>query len=344
MITPPRRSRWYLVWYPIIAVAVIDVVYQLLISWRQADLILHARPGSLLLAMLNQVAVYVVLVPAMQQFFETANIRLSGWRVFSLIGTGLALAKIVPAGEYVVWRTQLRRFRGGVGAATQWQVMYYVWMFGCLIGLFFVGEVLTLLIRPHAHSATVIGNLRFIPIGASLVFLLLLLLSRFSRARSALVKFAADKLGSRTLSPLGIIRDRRLNRGFLATLTFASVSVWLIEAFTMFLCLRSVGVHVPLTLALFGFTFARIFTFLPLTPGGIGEIEAGMSLFFAAYGFHVLPVLTGTVLYRLITYWVPLFLGVGTYAGLRWGSSSGSGTAGTPLFAAQLHRRGGVRA
>jgi uncharacterized protein (TIRG00374 family) len=332
-----RQSRWFVFLYPILGIIVLDLVYQVLITWRQADIIAGADPRFLVVAAANQLAVYLVLVPAMQEFYSASGIMLTSKRAFGMLAMGLAFARIVPAGEYVVWRASLRKYKGSVSATTQWLIMYYTWMFAGLVVLFLVAEILTLAIYPNAHSDTLVGKLRYLPIALSFLFLAGLLGSRLDWLKRLLRKIAFDKLGSHAVAPFGIIKDRKLGRQQLGVLTFAALATWMIEGFTMYLCMRSIGVEVPIIIAMFGFTFARLFSIIPLTPGSIGQIETGAALFFAAYGYPIGIMVTGTLLYRLVTYWPPLLIGVVTYY-LAPGPM-GTGSLAGPVFASKLHRR-----
>ena len=332
-----KHSKWYGLRYPVLGLLALDLTYQSLITWRQAHVIARAEPTLLLVAVLNQLTVYIVLMPAMRRFYAKANIGLRPARVFALLAMGLAFARIVPAGEYLVWRASLRHVKGAATATTQWLILYYTWMFGGLVALFFMWEMVTLIFYPNAHVDTLVGNLRFLPVVLSLGVCAVALATRSQWVRNFLRRAAYDKLGSQAVSPLGIIRERRLGRSELLPLTLACLFVWLIESFTLYLCLLAIGVEVPFAIVAFGFTFARLFSLIPLTPGGIGEIEAGTGLFFAAYGYHFGMVFTATILYRVITYWPALLLGLGVYTATShedirtW--------AKDPVFAAQLHKR-----
>jgi uncharacterized protein (TIRG00374 family) len=309
----PKKSRWRVLWYPVISIIVIDLVYQILIAWRESSLIAKAQPSYLILAIINQLAIYVVLVAPMQAFFAKAKVRLSGARAFSLLAMGLAFARIIPLGDYLVWRAATRKFRGGVSATTQWYVMYYTWMFSALVLLFLGAETFTYILHPHANVRTLVGYLRFLPISLSLLVAVAVLATRSLRIRNKLKQVIFDKLGSQAISPLGIIRDRKLGPNVLGLLSFGALADWLMEGYTLYLCLRSVGLNIPVTITLFGYAFARLFSLIPILPGGIGQIEAGTALFFASYGYAFSPVLTATVLYRLISYWPALIIGATAY-------------------------------
>jgi uncharacterized membrane protein YbhN (UPF0104 family) len=332
-----HRSRWHVVWYPVAGIVFVELAYQLIVSWHQAYLISQAHVWLLLLAVANQMVAYAVLTSPMQSFYEACGIWLSTKRTFGLLATGLAVTRVVPFGDYLVWRAGLHKERGNVSASTQWAVLYYTWLSCGLILLFILSEIATLIFYPNPQATSFAGDLRLLPISAGAIFVIALALTRFRWVREHLKQIAFDRLGSKAISPLGIIRDRRLGKKEIGALTFAAIVCWVVEGLTLFLCLHSMGLQVPLIITLFGFAFARLFALIPLTPGGIGEIEAATAVFFVAYGYPLGLVFTGTVLFRLITYWPALIVGGFSYFAGK-SASRPNGMFHGPVFASQLHR------
>lgn len=332
------RLRWRYLLYPVAGLAVANIAYQFAISWYQLGYFRQADPVLLLLALANQLVAYTVVVPAMRGFYARAGIHMSDWRTFGLVASALGLGKLLPGGEYILWRTFFHRRKGGVTATTQWMIMYGVWMVGGLVLLFFGFEMATLAFYSNAAATTVVGKLRYLPVILTLGFMVGLLFAKWEWVRRVLSRVAFDKLGSRSVSPMGIIRDRKLGQNELGALTFTGLAYWLVEALTMYFCLAAIGIRVPLVIAIFGYTFARLFELLPLVPGGIGVIEAGAVVFFVAYGYHVRPVFAAAVLFRLLTFWPPVMIGAISYAGLKKGSGKGAWNDGRLELAAELNK------
>lgn len=303
------RSKWFVLVYPIAGAVVAGIVWQAVVLVHQWHLLAHAQFYYLLIASFNQMAVYLALVPAMRMFYQAADIDMSATKTFGLLATGMAMARIIPAGEYLVWRTSLRHEENSASATTQWTIMYLTWMFCGLVGLFIAAEIATFIFYPNAHTPDVAGYLRYLPIILSMLLMLVVLLVRLEPVQKLVKRFAYNRFGSHAVSPFGIIRDRKLDLATLVALTLAAIVTWLIEGFTLYLCFLSIGLNVPIVITLFAFAFARLFSILPITPGSIGEIEAGTTLFFAAYSFPLGPVFTATVLYRFMAYWPPLLVG-----------------------------------
>jgi uncharacterized protein (TIRG00374 family) len=84
----------------------------------------------------------------------------------------------------------------------------------------------------------------------------------------------------------------------------------------LLLALRFCGVsaeQVGWAEALAVFAFARLLTAVPFTPGGLGVIEVAMISGLAAAGGDRAAVAAGVLVFRVLTYVLPIPLGVLTY-------------------------------
>jgi uncharacterized protein (TIRG00374 family) len=61
------------------------------------------------------------------------------------------------------------------------------------------------------------------------------------------------------------------------------------------------------------FAFARLVTAIPLTPGGVGVVELALIGGLTRAGGDDAPVVAAVLLFRLLTYVLPIALGLGTY-------------------------------
>jgi uncharacterized protein (TIRG00374 family) len=64
------------------------------------------------------------------------------------------------------------------------------------------------------------------------------------------------------------------------------------------------------------FAFVRLITALPITPGGLGVVELGLTAALIAAGGDRAEVAASVLLYRALTYLPPIPIGVALY--LRW--------------------------
>jgi uncharacterized membrane protein YbhN (UPF0104 family) len=61
------------------------------------------------------------------------------------------------------------------------------------------------------------------------------------------------------------------------------------------------------------FAFARLVTAIPLTPGGVGVVELALIAGITAAGGNAANVVAAVLLFRLLTYVLPIVVGAGTY-------------------------------
>ena len=70
--------------------------------------------------------------------------------------------------------------------------------------------------------------------------------------------------------------------------------------------LRAVGADPRPSLVLLAYTAAEVLALIPLTPGGLGFVEAGLVGTLTLAGVSGRDALAATLLYRLVAYWLPL--------------------------------------
>ncbi|MDQ4131927.1 MAG: flippase-like domain-containing protein [Actinomycetota bacterium] len=117
---------------------------------------------------------------------------------------------------------------------------------------------------------------------------------------------------------IGLLRRRWLALS-VATLV-SHVSLFLV----LLLALRHVGVsqeEVPWVEALAVFAFVRLITAVPLTPGGLGVVELGLTAGLVAAGGQRSEVVAAVLVYRVLTYVLPIFVGAFCYVVWRRKSS-----------------------
>jgi uncharacterized membrane protein YbhN (UPF0104 family) len=69
------------------------------------------------------------------------------------------------------------------------------------------------------------------------------------------------------------------------------------------------GVEARPSLVLLAFASSQLFALIPLTPGGLGFVEAGLTGTLALAGLSPAEAVVVTMLYRLFSFWLPIPLG-----------------------------------
>jgi uncharacterized protein (TIRG00374 family) len=77
--------------------------------------------------------------------------------------------------------------------------------------------------------------------------------------------------------------------------------------------LRAVGAEPRPSLILIAYTFAQLLALIPLTPGGLGFVEAGLVGTLSLAGVTPRDALLATLVYRLVSYWLPIPAGAAAY-------------------------------
>ena len=75
--------------------------------------------------------------------------------------------------------------------------------------------------------------------------------------------------------------------------------------------LRATGAHPQPSLVLLAYAAANVIALIPLTPGGIGIVEASGLLVLA--GVPGSSAFLATLAYRLVSYWLPVSVGGPAY-------------------------------
>ena len=113
-------------------------------------------------------------------------------------------------------------------------------------------------------------------------------------------------------------------------LTIGVVSYAMLLAGLLWASLNVAGAGLAVPVVLAGLAFERVVTMVPLTPGGAGVVEVGLSGLLIALGGDPVATITGVLLYRFFTYAIEI--PVGGLGVLSWLWTNRS-TQATPLGA-----------
>ncbi len=91
----------------------------------------------------------------------------------------------------------------------------------------------------------------------------------------------------------------------------AAVANQLFDFLALEASLLAVGASVDPILVLLAYVAAATLSMIPITPGGLGFVEAGLAGVLTLAGASPDEAVLATLLYRLFSYWLPLPLGLG---------------------------------
>jgi uncharacterized protein (TIRG00374 family) len=234
---------------------------------------------------------------------------------------GNALAKIAPAGGAVGAALQYRMLvQAGIerGRAVAGLTATNLLTFAIVLAMpiLVVPAIIRGGVQRSLVEATVIGLIGFVVLVAAGVAVLALdgpleaIGRAVQRVRNA-VRRGAQPL---TRLPDRLMRERdRL----LAALgprwkeaLLAGAGRWAFDYATLLAALAAVGSHPRPALILLAFCAAQVLSQIPVTPGGLGFVEAGLTATLALAGVKAGDAVLATLAYRLFSYWLQLPLGL----------------------------------
>ena len=105
---------------------------------------------------------------------------------------------------------------------------------------------------------------------------------------------------------------RVLGAGWWQALIF-SAGNWLLDLTALLIALAAVGAQPRASVVLLAYVVAAFLGMIPITPGGLGFVEAGLVGTLSLAGIGTDQALLATLVYRLAAYWMPIPMGAVAY-------------------------------
>jgi len=163
------------------------------------------------------------------------------------------------------------------------------------------GKLFSELNLPHASMISIV----ILAIAAIILLNILV----FGRLRDYLYRLSTDVWRN-----LLAYRNRPARLAFVLLCSVALTSCYV---GVLYLCCQAVGIHVSLWSVFAVFTIGVAAATATPTPGGLGGAEAGLVAGLVAYGTDASTALAAALLYRLLTYWLPILPGFGFFVAIR---------------------------
>jgi uncharacterized protein (TIRG00374 family) len=105
------------------------------------------------------------------------------------------------------------------------------------------------------------------------------------------------------------------SRGGLAVL--GAAGFWAFSIGVLWACFHAFGVHVPLAVVVQGYFLGMVANLFPLAPAGVGAVDAGLIGAFVLFGIPEETVFPAILIFRLVSFWMPIPPGVFAFFQLR---------------------------
>jgi putative heme transporter len=129
----------------------------------------------------------------------------------------------------------------------------------------------------------------------------------------------------RSVTPAGVAdgllaqRDRIADafRGRWWRSVFAAAATRMFDYASLVAALVAFDAHARPADVLLAFVVAQALAVVPITPGGVGVVDAGLTAMLVLIGIPADTAIIGTLLYRLFSFWLPIPIGAFAWAGWR---------------------------
>jgi hypothetical protein len=93
----------------------------------------------------------------------------------------------------------------------------------------------------------------------------------------------------------------------------SSAANWGLDFLALAAAVAAVGARPRLSLLLLAYALAAVLAMLPITPGGLGFVEAGLTATLTVAGMSAADALLATLAYRIVSFWLPIPAGLVAY-------------------------------
>lgn len=257
-------------------------------------------------------------------------------RLFAVSVASNAIALTVPGEPVVSSAYRYRRYRDASadGPGSAWAIVTVIVVQAVgMTSLLLVGVLVTL--ATHGRGSTIgAAVVALAVVGAALVFLVrrdaLDTLARGAlRLSRRLTRHPRGRAGARADAFVAELAERHLTGERLVVATLLAVLMWLADCACLAASFAAVRAPVPWSGLIIAYGVAQIAMVLPVSPGGLGLVEGGLTVVLVAYGATRVGALSAALAYRIVNYWLAAAIGWATVGALAW-SRARSARAGAP--------------
>jgi putative heme transporter len=207
------------------------------------------------------------------------------------VATGLTAASLISTATLLALPVlAVPAMLSGVPVARQLRTTAFVG-FGVFVLMIAVGTMLLTTERPLRFVGRVVDGVR----------------NRLSRGEREGHHLPDQLVGQRDL-----VREDLGERWWVALL--AAAGNWAFDFAALLAALVAVGTKPRPSLVLLAYVVAAVLGMIPITPGGLGFVEAGLTATLVLAGVSASDAAFATLAYRLVSYWLPLPAGLIGYA------------------------------
>lgn len=279
----------------------------------------------MIVAVLAETASYLAMSSLQRRLLRAGGTRIPVPHMMGITLAGSSIQNSFPGGGVIYLAYMYRQFRrwGADDLLSGWTVVAFnIVAFAALAVISAVGlalalstgstydlveAILGILIVASLCVLGVIERRRMLPHLTRLVRLSQRLVHRPRPGQPAekVVVDWTEELGAVSPSP-----------GVWARASVMGLSTWLADLSCLALSFMAVGAPVPWRGLLLAYGAGQLAAVLPITPGGLGIVEGSLTVALVTFGGAKVSTVAAVLLYRLVSYWLVLPAGWGSWATL----------------------------
>ena len=326
-ITSPRRFRFTLKLLAFAAVIYYFVIPMIPKFTNAASELGRVEPVLLFIGLgLECVALYCY-APLMKAALGDAGEPLSHWRLFRIQMSTRALSSIVPGGSAASSALGYRLMTlSGVSGPDAGFALATVGLGSALVlnMILWFALIVSIPIRGvnAFYGSAALAGVIVMGLAAALVFGLMEGQGRSER----IIRWLARKIridDDKAAVVLHRVAERLeqllSDRTLLGRVAFWAALNWLFDAAALWVFLRAFNITMDLDALIIAFGIANVVAAVPITPGGLGYVDAGYVAMLTGFGASARRATLGVASYRFAQFFFPILLGGLLYLSLRVG-------------------------
>jgi hypothetical protein len=326
-VTSPRRFRFTLKLLAFAAVIYYFVIPMIPRFTNAASELRRVEPVLLFIGLALECVALYCYAPLMKAALGDAGEPLSHWRLFRIQMSTRALSSIVPGGSAAssALGYRLMTLSGvtgpdagfalatvGLGSAV---VLNMILWFALIVSIPIRG------VNAFYGSAALAGVI-VMGLAAALVFGLMEGQGRSERiirwiARS--IRVDDDKAAAVLHRVAERLEQLLSDKTLLGRVAFWAALNWLFDAAALWVFLRAFNITMDVDALIIAFGIANVVAAVPITPGGLGYVDAGYVAMLTGFGAVARRATLGVASYRFAQFFFPIVLGGLMYLSLRVG-------------------------
>ena len=303
---------------------VIPIIPRFTKAWSELG---RVEPALLAIGLGLEVIALYCYAPLMKAALGDAGEELSHWRLFRIQMSTRALSSIVPGGSAASSALGYRLMTlSGVSGPDAGFALATVGLGSAVILnlILWVALIISIPIRGvnAFYGSAALGGVIVMGIAATLVFGLMEGQGRSERV----IRWIARKLGmddDKAATVLQRVAERLeqliSDKALMGRVAFWAALNWLFDAAALWVFLRAFNITMDLDALIIAFGIANVVAAIPITPGGLGYVDAGYVAMLTGFGARAGTATLGVASYRFAQFFFPILLGGLLYLSLRVG-------------------------